>query len=222
MIFLRDPAPSVAETLIVLLPGAYMTPAHFVDAGFISALRSREKIHRQRATDVAIAHLDLATVSDGSCLHALRETLILPARRSAYRYIWLGGISLGGFLSLSYVEQYPGEIDGLCLLAPYPGNRMTTNEIEAAGGLRAWQAESNSSHRLKDPEFRVWQWLKSDPHKLPLFMAYGSQDRFVKGMTLMASAFDREQVKILPGDHDWPTWRRLWDDFLDTTFLNLI
>src|SRR2546430_12236556 len=31
---------------------------------------------------------------------------------------------------------------GLCLLAPYPGNRIVTNEIAAAGGLLKWQPES--------------------------------------------------------------------------------
>ena len=207
MIFLRDNAPIPAQTLLVLLPGAYMTPADFVEAGFIDALRQR-----QLAVDVAIATLDLATVSDGSCLHARRAEAILPARQSGYQRICLGGISLGGFLALSYVEQYPGEIDALCLIAPYPGNRMTTGEIEAAGGLSAWQA---SAGHLQDPEFRVWHWLKSCPAKPPIFMAYGLQDRFAKGMALLAGALPNAQIETRAGDHDWPTWRRLWDDGLD-------
>lgn len=207
MIFLRDDAPDAAETLLVLLPGAYMTPSDFVVAGFVDALRQRPL-----AVDLAIATLDLATVSDGSCLHALRAELILPARQAGYRRICLGGISLGGFLSLSYVEHYSGEIDALCLIAPYPGNRMTTGEIEAAGGLATWQA---SAGHLQDPEFRVWHWLKTYTAQPPIFMAYGIQDRFAKGMALLAGSLPNAQVETRTGQHDWPTWRLLWEDGLD-------
>jgi pimeloyl-ACP methyl ester carboxylesterase len=207
LIVLRDQAPAAEETLIVLLPGAYMTPADFVAAGFVAALR-----RRGLAVDVAIATLDLASVSDGSCLSELRQQLIVPARQGGYRDIWLGGISLGGFLALSYAEHYPGEIDGLCLLSPYPGNRMTTSEIEAAGGVEHWRASAAS---LSDPEYRVWHWLATCRDKPPVFMAYGCEDRFARGMALMASAFPGEQVTTRAGGHDWPTWRRLWDDFVD-------
>lgn len=207
MNFLRDLSPAPADTLIVLLPGAYTTPADFVSAGFIDALR-----RRQLPIDVAIAELDLATVSDGSCLPVIRAEAILPARSAPYRRIWLGGISLGGYLSLSYAEHYPGEVDALCLLAPYPGNRMTTKEIEAAGGLAGWQPRDES---LSDPEFRVWNWLKSCTAKPPVFMGYGTEDRFAKGMTLLASGLVPEQVRTISGRHDWPTWRSLWDDFVE-------
>lgn len=211
MNFLRDKAPVPATALIVLLPGAYMTPSHFVEAGFINAVRQRGI-----AADVHIAALDLATISDGSCLAELRVEALLPARNSGYRSVWLGGISLGGYLALAYVEQYPAEIDGLCLLAPYPGNRMTTGEIMAAGGIHAWEA---TPERLRDPEYRIWHWLKTCDTKPPLFMGYGLQDRFAPALSLMSAGFGNDQVRRCPGDHDWPTWRALWDEFLDSAHL---
>jgi hypothetical protein len=55
--------------------------------------------------------------------------------------VWLGGISRGGQLALSCWAGQVGAVDGLCLLAPYPGRRITTNAIERAGGLARWQPE---------------------------------------------------------------------------------
>lgn len=211
MNFLRDKAPVPADTLIVLLPGAYTTPRHFVEAGFINAVRQRDI-----AADVHIAALDLATISDSSYLAELRAETLLPARNSGYRSVWLGGISLGGYLALAYVEQYPEEIDGLCLLAPYPGNRMTTGEIAAAGGIHAWEA---TPEQLRDPEYRIWHWLKTANAKPPLFMGFGLQDRFAAALSLMSAGFGDDQVRRRPGDHDWPTWRTLWDEFLDSDHL---
>jgi len=32
---------------------------------------------------------------------------------------------------------------------------------------------------------------------------------------LLAAALPPSSVDIVPGGHDWPTWRALWDRFLD-------
>jgi enterochelin esterase-like enzyme len=34
----------------------------------------------------------------------------------------------------------------------------------------------------------------------------------------MAAALRPDDVDVVPGGHDWPTWRRLWDRFLDARF----
>ena len=48
--------------------------------------------------------------------------------------VWI----LGGFIALAYAERWPADLNGLCLLAPYLGNRMMTAEIARAGGIRSW------------------------------------------------------------------------------------
>jgi len=195
-----------APDLIVLLPGAYMGPEDFVEAGFFSAVE-----RRGLKLDMAAVDLNLEAISDGSAVPAVHDQLLLPARQH-YRRVWLGGISLGGLLSLSLNADHPGAIDGLCLIAPYPGSRLTTNPIARAGGIDTWQG---SDEALTDPEFRVYHWLKQVPDDLPAFVGYGSEDRFAGGMKTIAERFPASARHTVPGGHDWPVWQVLWDHFLD-------
>ncbi len=195
-----------ADTLLVLLPGAYMTPEHFADNDFFAAVESRNL-----PLDLAAVDLDLAAISAGDALPALNQEILAPARRH-YRSLWLGGISLGGLLTLCHAADHPGAVDGLCLIAPYPGSRLTTNAIARAGGLEIWQPDTE---QLADPEFRVWQWLQRPPAALPVFVGYGTEDRFAAGMQQIAGRFPPAATSARPGDHDWPVWRQLWVDFLD-------
>jgi len=151
-----------APTLLVLLPGAYMTADDFVTAGFFTAVS-----RRHLALDLVAVDLDLECISSGAALPALQTQILEPARRQGYSTIWLGGISLGGLLALCHNADTPGCVDGLCLLAPYPGSRLTTNAIARAGGLAVWQADPE---QLEDPEFRAWQWLQKPPADFPVFV----------------------------------------------------
>ena len=206
------PLPTIRQTngapnLIVLLPGAYMRAADFVTAGFFAAVAQR-----QLALDMVAVDLNLAGISDGSAMAAVQAEILAPARQQGYQQIWLGGISLGGLLALCHNADTPGCVDGLCLIAPYPGSRLTTNAIARAGGLQAWQA---TPEELTDPEFRLWRWLKNPPAGLPVFIGYGSADRFASGMQQVAACFPPAARHVLPGDHDWPVWQALWGRFLD-------
>ena len=191
--------------LLVLLPGAYMTPEHFADNGFFAAVD-----HRRLALDLVAVDLDLEAISSGSALATVHREILAPARID-YARVWLGGISLGGLLALCQAADAPGSVDGLCLLAPYPGSRLTTNAIAGAGGLDTWRPAAGD---LDDPEFRVWDWLRQPPAGLPAFVGYGSDDRFAGGMAAIAGRFPPAARCALPGGHDWPVWRALWEHFL--------
>lgn len=197
-----------ASTLLVLLPGAYMTAADFATAGFFDAIA-----RRRLALDLVAVDLDLEAISSGTALPALQAQILAPARNQGYSQVWLGGISLGGLLALCHNADTPGAVDGLCLLAPYPGSRLTTNAIARAGGLGVWQA---SAEELSDPEFRAWQWLQKPPADFPVFVGYGTEDRFAAGMAQIAGCFPAESRCAIPGDHDWPVWQVLWEHFLDS------
>ncbi len=197
------------DTLLVLLPGAYMTPEHYAEQCFPAVTV------RRLAVDLQAVDLGVDALSSGEAMPAIVEQILRPAR-TRYARLWLGGISLGGLLALCLNADHPGLTDGLCLIAPYPGSRLTTNAIARAGGLDAW---TPTAAELADPECRAYRWLKAPPADLPVFIGHGRADRFAPGMGAIADRFPPAARQVVDGGHDWPTWRTLWEHFLDRGLL---
>ncbi len=200
-----------APTRILFLPAAYTGPEDFVQAGFVSAVRQREL-----PLDLVFAELTLQHLTDRTILRRVRHELVLPARALGCQSIWLCGISLGGFIGLAFAERYTAEIDGLCLLAPYLGNHMVIGEIERANGIAAWRPGELAAD---DDERRVWRFIQSQPQRrIAISLGYGSEDRFANSHRMMAAALAPQNVRVVPGGHEWPVWTRLWEGFLDSQF----
>jgi pimeloyl-ACP methyl ester carboxylesterase len=195
-----------ASTLMVMLPGALMTPQHMQDAGVFDAVR-------QRGLDLDIKAVNLHALGANhfDALRILAEDIVMPARGN-YQNVWLTGISRGGQLALSCLAEGAAVLDGVCLLAPYPGSRLTINAIERAGGLNTWLP---SEDELKDSEFRMWRWLRQPALKMPMFFGYGAQDRFADGMQRLANQLPMAEQARVEGGHDWAAWMPLWERFLD-------
>ncbi|MDP2248119.1 MAG: alpha/beta hydrolase [Nitrosomonadales bacterium] len=202
-----------ADTLIIMLPGAYQQPEDFVQEGFVSAVREREL-----PVDIIMAELSFVHIVEASALADIHNSLVLPAQAAGYRQIWLAGISIGGYVAIAYADHYPDILTGLLLLAPYPGNRMTTGEINLAGSVQAWQPASPPA---ADSELRNWYWLKKHSGDIKVNLGYGAQDRFAGSHALMATVLPEEQLDIVQGDHEWPVWLQLWQNFLDRQFVDL-
>ncbi len=202
-----------AGTRVLFLPAAYTGPDDFLRAGFATAVRERGL-----PVDLVFADVNLQHLTDRTILRRLRHELVLPARALGCRSIWICGISLGGFIGLAYAERYPTEIDGLCLLAPYLGNHIITGEIERANGVAGWQPGEPGA---EDDERRVWRFIKSGPNQpVAVHLGYGSEDRFANSHRMMAAALHPQNVRVVPGGHEWPVWTRLWADFLDGPLLH--
>ena len=208
---------AIAATHAVLLPAAYTGPDDFIQAGFVTAARERAL-----SLDLAFVDLNLTHLTDRTLLRRLRHEIILPARAMGDRTIWLCGISLGGYVALAYAERYPGEIDGVCVLAPYLGSRIVTGEIAAAGGVGGWEPGEIAAD---DDERHIWRFIKRlgarapnalAPYPMGVHLGFGSEDRFADSHRMMAAALQPERVDVQPGGHDWPVWRQLWENFLDT------
>ena len=210
-----------APTCIVCLPGAYHGAADLSSAGFDSCVRERAL-----PIDLAFVDVDLRHLGDRRPLDRLKHEIVLPARAMGYRSIWMAGISLGGFIALDYAASNPGDLDGLCLLAPYLGNRMLTREIAAASGLAAWAGGDAAD---PDEERRIWRFIQAQhplarravarPWYSPtLYLGYGREDRFSDAHRLMAEALPEGAVDVVPGGHDFGTWTVLWENFLDSRF----
>jgi hypothetical protein len=216
------PGPCRADTLVVMLPGAYSLPQEFIDHGYVRALRERGL-----AADVVIADAHLGYFNDRSVLRLLREDVVAPARAQGYRRLWLVGISLGGFGALAYASVHgrdPADgVDGVLAVAPYLGSRRLQGEILAAGGPRAWaDADASVAPRpveeggsLDDDERALWRWLARTPAGAPqVYLGYGTEDRLADGHRLLAGVLPPERVSSVPGGHDWPQWLALWHRWL--------
>jgi len=200
-----EPSPDV---LLVLLTGTFSEPEDFHREGFVAAVRERG-LHAR----LALVRTPPAQVADGTIADALREAVVAPSLARGRMRLWLAGISLGGLAALAYAARHEADLEGLVLLAPYPGTRDVMREIDAAGGLAAWRPEAAAT---ADAEREAWAWLAARGNGgLPAYLYYGESDRFAEGQRRMGEALPAGRVHRIPGGHDWPTWRRAWDAFLD-------
>jgi pimeloyl-ACP methyl ester carboxylesterase len=161
-------------------------------------------------------------VADGNALAFLQESL-RSGPACAYLRTHLVGISLGAHLAMACLSRagsdagLAGEaaarVDSACLLAPYLGPRDIVAEVSASGTGDPGAA----THLPQDIDRRIWHWLQrrgaSDP---PLFLGYGSEDRFAPAHALMARRLPAGRVHVVPGGHHWPVWTRLWRHYLDS------
>lgn len=202
--------PARPDTLLVLLPPAQAKLEDFYAQGFVAAVR-RNGI----PVDIALAEVTYQHVMANSVVSALRQHVVQPARDAGYRRIWLAGISLGAFSALRYAAEVPGDLAGVHLIAPYPGTADILAEIVAAGGPAAWARTPQSEG---DDERVWWRWLcreaRSGRWQTPVFLGTGSEDRFVHGQRLLAGLLPASHVRYVPGAHAWPTWQKLWQDWL--------
>jgi pimeloyl-ACP methyl ester carboxylesterase len=208
---IAEPAPCAArpDTLLVLLPGSHSLPEDFQREGFVRTVREAGL-----AADVLLVDSHTGYFENRSILVRLHEDVVQPARARGYRHVWFAGISLGAVGSMLYADEYPQDLDGVVLLAPFLGSRWSVLEIENAGGLAAWTAPARKPDEAIDE--RLWRWLKGQTdvrapvRHLPVFQGYGVDDRFAHNNRLLSGALPAARVFTVPGDHDWPAWNPLW------------
>jgi len=118
------------------------------------------------------ARLELQHLTDRTLLARVRQELLLPARAQGCS-IWLGGISLGGYVALCCAERYPQEIDGLCLFAPLPGQSHRDDEIRPRR-RRARVAPGEIA--ADDEERRIWRFIQTlGARALPIHLGLGAR-----------------------------------------------
>lgn len=210
---IKDP-----RLLFVFLHGNGDRNSVFDQEGLVGAVRARGLPVDMISVDAHIGYY-----MNGTILTRLKEDVIEPARARGYRHIWLIGNSLGGFGSLSYAREYPNEITGVVLLGPYLGERPLINEIRHAGGLLRWEPGDVPLNAKEDSERHIWIWLKEHSKsgqfkagdKPKIYLGYGTNDRLTYAQDLLATLLPPKQVIAIDGGHNWSTWKKLWDRFLD-------
>lgn len=200
-----------ADALLLMLPGAYSSPEDFQRQGLVAAVAARGL-----RVDLCLADAHVGYFQERTVFERLRADVFAPARAAGYRRVDVLGISLGGFCALGHAVRHPGEIDRIVLLAPYLGGRIALAEIEAAGGPRAWQARTPRPAPGSDLEREVWHWL-ADPRRPaspPLWLGFGQGDRFGDAHERLRALLPEGRSLDIPGGHDWPVWRVLWQQAL--------
>lgn len=208
----ETPMPSISNagaepterSLIVMLPGMGDRVDTFQPQGFLDP-------EDDWGFDAVAVDAHFGYCREQNLIPRLHEDIIVPAKASGYRNIWLLSISMGGFGSLLYAEQYPDDVDGIILLAPFLGEPKIARQISAAGGLHSWSG--SEAHGLKAYEVDFWRWLKnatSGPGGTPVILGFGLSDRLAEGYGPLIEALDPSRVYSVDGGHKWTTWSPLW------------
>lgn len=189
-----------SDTLVVMLPGIRDRAEQFLVAGFVDAAAE--------PFDVLVVEPQMSHYVRGTLVARLREDVIEPARARGYDEIWLLGISIGGYGSLLYAGEFPADIRGIVLLAPYLGGRRLPRAIERAGGLDEWRAVR------RNPFGRAWRALKALTQRsdATVVLGFGESDRLAATYAPLLDALPRSQVYVADGGHDWATWTPLWHE----------
>jgi len=214
---LVDAAPCAQppKTLLLLLPGSYSLPEEFVREGVVQAVRER-----RLAVDIVLVDAHVGYYRERSIVDRLRADVIEPARARGITHIWVAGISIGAVGAMLYADAHPGDVDGVVIIAPYLGQRLTAVEIAAAGGLAAWRAPATPVEA--DLDGALWRWLQRQTtpgapgRKIPLVLGYGLDDRYAYNDEVLARAMAPSRVHTAPGGHDWSAWRPLWREIVET------
>jgi pimeloyl-ACP methyl ester carboxylesterase len=197
--------------LVVLLPGRWSEPEAFARAGFARAVAESEL-----AIDLVAVDAPLGVYRDRSIVTRLHDEVIAPARARGYETVWVAGTSLGGLGALLTLRDRPDSVDGVLALAPFLGDTELIDEIERAGGPAAWTPPARLDHG--DVGRELWSWLvtwAATPPAVPVALGWGEQDALARSNRLLAALLPGARSDAVAGGHDWPTWTRLWERFLD-------
>ena len=95
---------------------------------------------RNLNVDLALVAPQLRHLMDRTVLAQLRQRSCNAGPFFRGHRVWFAGVSWGGFLALLYAADYAADLAGICLIAPYLGNRMINTEIMEFATLADWSA----------------------------------------------------------------------------------
>lgn len=211
----RQPIPTIVQPprtetarppLVVVLPGRRDTAASMARRGVADTIQASWP-----QAEVVLADATLGYYLDGGLPRRLHDEIIAPALAGGGRELWLVGISLGGMGALVYDRAYPGQADGIILLGPFLGDRALLEEIQAAGGIAAWQPGPAPAQLDRDNALReLWRHLQGfvgvPERGARVWLAHGDRDRLRRAVPVIAPLLPPDQVLERPGGHSWAVW----------------
>lgn len=193
------------DTLVVMLPGRGDRAETFIREGF-------EEAGLRHGFDTVAVDAHLGYYMQRSLLTRLHDDLITQALAAGYETIWMLGISMGGLGTLLYAYEYPDDVAGIILLAPFLGDRNAIDTIVAAAPLETWDGQGEG---LKDYELAIWSYIRdaqSSDVATPIILGYGLSDNMAEAYNKVIDIMNPSSVYTLEGGHKWTTWRPLWNE----------
>jgi pimeloyl-ACP methyl ester carboxylesterase len=210
-------AGSANRNLIVFLRGIGRSHRSFKREGFVDGVREYGL-----PFDMVAPNSHFGYYSDRSLVSRLKADVIDPARQQGYEMIWLVGLSMGGLGTLFYLREYPQDIAGALLIAPFLGNRKMINAIRSRGGVEEWRPEDY--YCQEDWQLELWDWIRCEVaagHTPPVYLGSGLSDDFYKGQQLLSEVLPAGCTFWVDGGHHYSTFVEVWRRFLETRTLEL-
>ena len=195
-----------ARRLVIVLPGRGDDLAALKATGIAAAIQESLP-----DAEILLAGITMAYYQEGRSVQRLHEEIVLPARQRGFREIYLAGASMGGMGVLLYEREYPRQMSGLVLMAPFMGDGALIEEIKAAGGLQRWNAgpvpAQVNGDNVGREEWRVAQsWLADPARARKIWLICGQQDQFHGAAGMIAPLLPAENYQAPPGGHAWRVW----------------
>ena len=208
--------PGEPRCILLLLPGAGDRGEEFKTRGFLGLVEQRKLPVLAVAADATMGYYFRGTMQE-----RVTEDVVKPLRaKHPGAELWVAGMSMGGFGSLFYAMEHPGQVSGLLAMAPYLGSRAISAEIREAGGLHAWQAPAPAPTTEDNYQRQLWRWLKeaTQPGAAApsIYLGYGLKDSLAQDDGVLAAALPSGHVWLTDGGHDWPYWQPIFESFLDS------
>ena len=210
--FFVDTYVGSSRNLVVLLPTIGGEGSFYEEQGFIQEMRDRGGKGHYKVLDIKPS-----LYLNSRIIEILKTEVIEPAKRDGYETITLVGASLGGHGALLYLSAYPQDIYVTVVLAPFLTDPITAGLIENEGGLvqmdecpaLAWDYSCNMLVLLK-------KYIATPGNERRVALGYGTEDGFAEQNQLLAELLPPDLVfTVSGGDHDWDTWKTLWNQILD-------
>jgi hypothetical protein len=197
--------PGPAKRLVIVLPGQGDDIAKLKEFGIAKAI--------QRSlpdAEVALVELTMTYYMEGRATERLHEEVIQPAKQRGIREIYLAGASMGGMGALMYERDFPNQLTGLVLMAPYMGGGSLIKEIKAAG-LPNWQAgpvpAQLSRSTVPREEWRLAQsWLTARERPKSVWLICGQRDQFHEAAQMLSQVLPADHYLAPDGGHAWKVW----------------
>jgi pimeloyl-ACP methyl ester carboxylesterase len=194
------------QRLVIVMPGRGDDLAMLEKSGIAAAIQQSLP-----DADVLLVEATIAYYMDGKLVRRLHDQVIAAARGRGYREIWLSGASMGGLGVFMYEHEYPSELAGLVLMAPYMGSGSLQKEIRKAGGLAAWdpgrQPPALTRDNVSREQWRVVKsWLTDTQRGKQVWLICGQDDRLRSAAEIIATALPADHVLRPEGGHRWTVW----------------